>query len=257
MDAIAQLVRATDCGSVGRGFETLWCPSFYEKTLHSPRLQGFFMLPIFQGFFLVFFIMNQWLSFLLIPAISAFIGWFTNWVAIKMLFHPRLPYRFLGLTIQGIFPRRQAQFAAKLGKLVSEELLSFKDLETKIASPANLQKVMPLVAEQIEQFLRVKLPAKEPMLAMFLSDKLIAQFKEIFMQELEELFPRLMGQYMGSLQEQLDLEKIVTDKVSGFSSDKLEQILLSIMSKEFRFVEILGGILGFLIGLVQVLLTRL
>jgi uncharacterized membrane protein YheB (UPF0754 family) len=47
----------------------------------------------------------------------------------------------------------------------------------------------------------------------------------------------------------------VTQKVAGFSSDKLEQILIAIMSKEFRFVEIIGGVLGFLIGLLQVILT--
>ena len=51
------------------------------------------------------------------------------------------------------------------------------------------------------------------------------------------------------------LEQIVTAKVSGFSSDKLEEILKSIMSKEFFFVEIIGGVLGFVIGLLQVVIT--
>jgi uncharacterized membrane protein YheB (UPF0754 family) len=60
---------------------------------------------------------------------------------------------------------------------------------------------------------------------------------------------------MSQLQSDLDLEKIVVDKVSNFSSDKLEEILLAIMSKEFRFVEVIGGVLGFIIGLLQVLLT--
>ena len=69
---------------------------------------------------------------ILIPLISAFIGWFTNWIAIKMLFHPREPKKILGLTFHGIFPKRQRQFAEKLGKLVSEELLSFGDIEEKI-----------------------------------------------------------------------------------------------------------------------------
>ena len=53
------------------------------------------------------------------------------------------------------------------------------------------------------------------------------------------------------------MEKIVVDKVKGFSSDKLEQILNDIMSKEFRFVEIIGGVLGFIIGIVQVILTMI
>ncbi len=62
---------------------------------------------------------------------------------------------------------------------------------------------------------------------------------------------------MGNLQAELDLEAIVTQKVAGFSSDKLEEILQSILSKEFRFVELIGAVLGFIIGLLQVLLTAL
>jgi len=199
--------------------------------------------------------MNKWLF--LIPLISAFIGWFTNWIAIKMLFHPRLPKKILGITFHGIFPKRQKQFAEHLGRLVSKELLSFKDIEEKITHPDNIKKVMPLVDEHIDSFLRNKLAATMPMLSMFIGDKTIAQLKEVFMAELEELFPQLMKNYMNSLQSELDLEKIVINKVAGFSSDKLEEVLNNIMSKEFRFVEIIGAVLGFIIGLLQVLITLL
>jgi uncharacterized membrane protein YheB (UPF0754 family) len=197
--------------------------------------------------------MSPWL--LLIPVISGFIGWVTNWVAIKMLFHPRKPVRLLGITIQGIFPKRQEQFAIKLGKLVSEQLLSFKDIEQKIVSPENLQKLMPVVESHVDDFLRKKLADVFPVISMFIGEKTISQLKGHFLNELEALFPVLMKRYMGNLQAELDLEKIVTEKVAGFSSDKLEEILMSIMSKEFRFVEILGGVLGFIIGLLQVAIT--
>ncbi len=193
----------------------------------------------------------------LIPFISAFIGWFTNWIAIKMLFHPKEPKKILGITFHGIFPKRQKQFAEKLGKLVSNELLSFKDIEEKISNPANISKLMPFVETHIDHFLRVKLAEQMPVISMFIGDKTINQLKEVFITELTDLFPVIMKNYMNNLQEDLDLEKIVTQKVSGFSSDKLEQILNDIMSKEFRFVEIIGAVLGFLIGLLQVLLTLL
>lgn len=195
-----------------------------------------------------------WILFL-IPVISAFIGWFTNWIAIKMLFHPRLPTKILGITFQGIFPKRQQQFAMKLGKLVSNELLSFDDIEKKISNPQNVEKIMPLLEAHVDTFLKEKLTAQIPMLSMFIGEKTIGQVKGIFMSELQELFPVLMKQYMTTLQKELDLEAIVTDKVGKFSSDKLEEILNQIMSTEFRFVEIIGGVLGFIIGIVQVLLT--
>ena len=174
-----------------------------------------------------------------------------------MLFHPKEPKKILGITFHGIFPKRQQQFAEKLGKLVSEELLSFKEIEEKIINPDNLSKMMPLVEGKIDLFLREKLSSVFPMISMFIGQNTINQLKLVFMQELETIFPEIIGSYMKHLESELDLEKMVTKKVAGFSSDKMEMILNQIMSKEFRFVEIIGGVLGLLIGILQVLITLL
>ena len=199
--------------------------------------------------------MNYWL--ILIPFISAFIGWFTNWIAIKMLFHPKNPKRILGITIQGIFPKRQRQFAEKLGKLVSSELISFKEIEEKITHSKNLAKVMPVIESRIDDFLRKKLSDVFPIISMFIGESTIIQLKGVFMDELQTIFPEIIRKYMKNLESELDMEAIVTSKVAGFSSDKIESILNQIMSREFRFVEILGGILGFLIGIVQIIITTI
>lgn len=174
-----------------------------------------------------------------------------------MLFHPKEPKKILGITFHGIFPKRQQQFAEKLGKLVSEELLSFKEIEEKIINPDNLSKIMPLVEGKIDLFLHEKLKTVFPMISMFIGQNTINQLKLVFMQELETMFPEIIGSYMKQLESDLDLEKMVTKKVAGFSSDKMETILNQIMSKEFRFVEIIGGVLGLLIGILQVLITLL
>ena len=197
--------------------------------------------------------MNYWL--LLTPIISAFTGWFTTWVAIKMLFHPRNPKKIAGLTIQGIFPKNQQLIAEKLGDVVSNELLSFKEIEEKVTSPANLEKLKPEIEAHIDHFLRVKLKTTFPMFSMFIGDKTINQLKEAFLTELQELFPVLMKNYMTKLESDLDLKKIVTEKVAGFSSEKLEDILGQITKKEFKFLEVIGAIFGLLIGILQMFIA--
>src|SRR4051794_35348436 len=101
-----------------------------------------------------------------IPFISAFIHWLTIWMALKMLFHPRLPKKFLGLTFHGVFPKRQKQIAESLGKIVGQELLSFDDIEKTITNPENVQRILPLAETHIDNFLRVKLKESMPMIAM-------------------------------------------------------------------------------------------
>jgi uncharacterized membrane protein YheB (UPF0754 family) len=190
-----------------------------------------------------------------IPFISALIHWITIRLALKLLFHPRQPKRILGFTLQGIFPKRQRQIAENLGKIVGQELLSFGEIEAAITKPEHIVKILPLAEQQIDHFLKVKLPETMPVISMFIGDKTIGQLKTVFMQELEQLFPVIMKTYSGNLRHDLDLERIVTEKIANFSSDRLETMLNQILTKEFRFVEIIGGILGFIIGLFQILLT--
>ena len=190
-------------------------------------------------------------------ALATFTGWVTTWIAIKMLFHPRRPMKILGITVQGIFPKNQQRIAEKLGQVVSKELLSFGEIEQKVTSTENLQKLMPEVEAHIDHFLRNKLKEVFPMVALFIGEKTIMQLKDAFLSELQDLFPILMKSYMNKLQHDLDLEKIVVEKISNFSSEKLEDLLDQITKEEFRFLEIIGGIFGFIIGLVQVLIAVL
>ena len=114
-----------------------------------------------------------------------------------------------------------------------------------------------MVEKHIDDFLNHKLKASMPMIAMFIGDKTINQLKAVFMQELEELFPVIMKNYVANLRNDLDLERIVVDKIAGFSNDRLEAMLNQFLTKEFRFVEVIGAALGFLIGLLQIMLTLL
>jgi len=65
---------------------------------------------------------------LLIPVVGAFIGWITNVIAIKLLFHPYTG-RF---GIQGLLPKNKDETAKRLGKIVKEHLLDNETLISQI-----------------------------------------------------------------------------------------------------------------------------
>ena len=199
----------------------------------------------------------HWTGYIITLLLSTFTGWVTTWIAVKMLFHPRNPIKLPGYTLQGIFPKNQRLIAEKLGQVVGKELLSFDEIEQKVTNPENLQKLKPEIEAHIDGFLNNRLKEVFPMLSMFIGEKTITQLKEAFLLELENLFPILMKTYMNKLQHDLDLEKIVTEKVAAFSSEKLENILLQITKREFKFLEFIGGFFGLLIGIVQVVITVL
>jgi len=62
-----------------------------------------------------------------------------------------------------------------------------------------------------------------------------------------------MGRFGRLMKETVSFQSIVEDRINGFSLERLEQMIMEVSSRELKHIEILGGVLGFLIGLVQAL----
>ena len=200
--------------------------------------------------------MNELSSFIfLLPVIAALIGWATNFIAIKMLFHPQDPKKILGITFQGVFPKRQKQIAEKLGELVANELFSIKDVAQKIEELSTRPEALEEVGKRIEKTIREKLVAAFPMLSMFLSEEMIEKVTKLFQSELEDFLRASAQGLAAKMEDSVDVKSLVEEKVRSFSSNKIEELLLGFMEQEFRFIEKIGAVLGFLIGCIQVILV--
>jgi uncharacterized membrane protein YheB (UPF0754 family) len=200
--------------------------------------------------------MNYWLL-LLLPLTSASIGWMTIWVLKKMFFHPYEPKKIAGFTFHGIYPKRQQEFAVKLAKLVSAGVLSFENIEQKFSNPDSLNKLMPMIENHIDDFLRNRLGKEMPVIAMFIGDKTIGKLKEAFMKEIELLFPQVMKQYASNMKEGFDLEQTIITKIAGFPAAKLEKKFHQVLSKELSLAAWAGAVIGFMMGCLQVLIIYL
>lgn len=187
-----------------------------------------------------------------LPIIAALIGWLTNYIAVKMLFHPRTEKSFLFIKLHGVFPKRQKALAHKIGHLVSSELFSVGEVTDHLKENAISDATMEHIALRLKEIISGKLPEVFPMLKMFLNDEMVERITEIMLGRVKEMIKELIGMLSTTLEKDLDVHTIVEEKVAAFSSDKLEEVLFAIMKKEFRFIELVGGVLGFMIGLVQV-----
>lgn len=185
-----------------------------------------------------------------LPLIAAAIGWLLNSLAVTLLFRPYKPVKLGFLTLQGLFPKRQAHLANSLGTLVGKQLFSFEDIKTKLTDPQKIKNIIPLVEAHLDTFLREKLPKAMPVLSMFIGDSIVNQIKTHLVAELDTLFPILISQYLDNVQQDLDLEKIVSQKIAGISADKLEAITHDLLKKELQSFKMLGAISGFITGLI-------
>lgn len=189
---------------------------------------------------------------LAIPLISALIGWATNALAVRMLFRPRRRMNVLGVKIQGLLPRRQPELAAHLGRTVEEHLISHDDVRAALGRPEVHEGVHAMLREKVAYFLDNRLSTLNPMIGMFLKGEIRDKLEGMLLSELEPLIPAFAERLMDKVEEHLDFREMVEEKVAQFEMEKLEKIVRDIASRELRAIEWIGGLLGLLIGFVQV-----
>ncbi len=188
------------------------------------------------------------LYILAIPVISAFIGYLTNVVAIKLLFWPKKTINLGFFKLQGLLPKRQADIAVSLGELVEEQLLSLDEIFDQVDTPEVHEKIIDKINELLISRLVNIIPA-------FLPSRVVNLIAENLSRLLRQEAPNIINQVIFAAREyvteEVKISVIVEDKVNEFDLDELEQMIRGISSTEIRFIEILGGVLGFIIGLFQ------
>ena len=88
--------------------------------------------------------MNLELSYYLGPLTGSIIGYFTNWLAIKMMFRPHHAKYFFGIKIPftpGLIPKERGRIAEAVGTSISENLMNKEVLEKNLLSEEMLTKI--------------------------------------------------------------------------------------------------------------------
>ncbi|MGL4970958.1 MAG: DUF445 domain-containing protein [Cetobacterium sp.] len=193
----------------------------------------------------------------LLIVIGAMIGWITNYIAIKMLFRPYKEINLGIFKIQGLIPKRRHEIGLSLADTIQKELISMADITERLSN-ANIEVGMERVIDDIlEKKLATEITTKFPMLAMFLNESTLNKIKEIIKNSIMENKDQIIEMLFETLEKNVDFKEIIVEKVDAFSLEELERITFSLAKKELKHIEVVGAILGGLIGVAQFFITVL
>lgn len=188
--------------------------------------------------------------------IGAAIGWITNVIAIKLLFRPYRTIRIpmINWELQGLIPKRQKDIAAAIANVVSSELITGHDVVTSLAREEIKEKVVKKVRKLVEERVVDRLPF---MLPQVLQAALAEYVSNLLAQEVANVLENpehvLSSDDIQDFKSEITL--IVENKILSFDMQRLETIIQSLAKTELRHIELLGGVLGLLIGLLQGFIT--
>ena len=188
---------------------------------------------------------------LLIVGIGAGIGWVTNYVAIKMLFRPYKEINLGIFKIQGLLPKRKHEIGESLAEIIQQELVSLKDIVNSMDKTVIEDKMEKVIDDMLDQKLGSEIKKNFPMLAMFLSSDMLDKIKSIIKNSILENKDKIIGMFSQYLEENVDFKGIIVKNVDAFSLEKLEAVTYLLAKREFKHIEVIGAVLGALIGFIQ------
>jgi len=194
------------------------------------------------------------LKFAVMAFIGAGIGWFTNRIAIRMLFRPQDPLRIpvLGISIQGLIPRRRQEIAGSIGQVVDRELVSIEEIVLGLAAEKNRDEIIDTIKRKVEVITKSRLPV---LLPEYIKDLIADYIKDIVDQQANLVINELVENIIHKAAREMNLRQMIEDKINQFDLGKLEKIILSVADRELKHIEYLGAFIGFLVGIAQAFLV--
>ena len=195
--------------------------------------------------------MTTYIILAAIPVLSALIGWFTNFIAVRMLFRPRKRVSILGFKLQGLLPRRQEEIAVQVSETIEAEFFSTQDI-VKTMESLEFEKDNEAFIDRVVDERLADLLEGIPLVGSFVTSGILSKLKKVFKAEIKDYKEQMVRDVAEQLGHAVDVKQMVYEKISDYDLDRLEKIVKRIASSELRHIELLGGVLGFIIGCIQV-----
>ncbi|GAA1019440.1 MULTISPECIES: DUF445 domain-containing protein [Amycolatopsis] len=191
---------------------------------------------------------------LVLPIFGGAIGLFTDWLAIKMIFLPREPVRLGRVILQGKFQRRRAEVARQYGELVANEVLTVPNLLDALLRGPKSDRLVAMVERAVGHAVDTQVSAAKPVVALAVGAQRLQEMKHAAAQRALAELPLTARYAEGYLTEAMDVAKMVEQRMLALTPLEFEGLLRpAFRQDEWKLIAV-GGVIGFLVGELQVLL---
>jgi len=189
----------------------------------------------------------------IMPVFGLFTGWFTDWLALKMIFEPKEPVRYLGvLEWQGLFIKRREEVGAQYGALIAREILTPRNIMDAILRGPLSDRLFAMVQKQVRRVVDEQAGLAKPLVVFAVGTARYQEMKEVVARKVMDRLPDTMRHIEKYAADAMDIRNTLVAKMQQLTNDEFEGILRpAFRQDEWKLIAV-GAALGFLVGELQV-----
>jgi uncharacterized membrane protein YheB (UPF0754 family) len=203
--------------------------------------------------------MTLWVLFhepLIMPAFGLIVGWFTDWLALKMIFNPKEPIRILGVEWQGLFLKRRKEVAADYGALIADEIITpRKVIEAVLKGPLS-DRVFAMVRRQVQSSLDRNTGLAKPFVVLTVGTTRYQEMKRAITAKVMARMPETMTYIEDYARESMDIRNLLIEKMQALDELQFEALIRPAFEQDEWILITVGALLGFTMGEVQALILE-
>lgn len=223
---------------------------------------------------------------LIIPVFGLFTGWFTDWVALRLIFEPKEPTKYLGVvTWQGLFLKHRIPVSKEYGELIATNVLTADKLINEVFTGPKRANLLPYLEKRVEKALRKQTAGLSELLEMkvggvnlsgisvgsvslgsifgaanlsvpAIGEENIARMRDDFSATLMDRLPEVLPAIEAYADEAMLIKPTMVDRMVSMTSTEFEGVLRPAFQQDEKTLIAVGAILGFLVGELQVFIVE-
>jgi uncharacterized membrane protein YheB (UPF0754 family) len=200
------------------------------------------------------FITEYWV-YLTIPAVSAVVGFGTNWLAVKMMMYP-VEFKGLGpVGWQGVIPANSKKMANVVVEHSVKRVLTQQELLDRIEADKLIEalqhRIQPFVEDIVDEVMSKTGHHGVPLNDLIWSAApgiLKARVYKEVNKSMPDVLTKVVRDVRDNLDDMIDINDIIIEKL-GNNKRMLIDIFQNAASREFKFIERSGLYFGFPLGI--------
>ncbi|MGV9366762.1 DUF445 domain-containing protein [Amycolatopsis sp. NPDC003731] len=189
----------------------------------------------------------------IMPVFGLFTGWFTDWLALRMIFYPIEPRRYFGVQWQGLFLKRRAEVAEAYGSLIAKEIITPHNVIEAILHGPLSDRVLALIQRQLDRELG---SVAKPLLVFAVGSRKYQDMKLAISSQIMSRLPETMRYIEDYATDAMDIRNVLVSKMKQLSPKEFERLLRPAFEQDEWILIATGAVLGFAVGEAQVLILE-
>ena len=190
-----------------------------------------------------------------LPLGGLIVGYLTNWIALKIIFEPKHPIKFLGFTIQGMFLKRQDEVSRVYSDIIESKLMTSKNIMEVALHGSGSSQLLELIELHVNDAIERYVALAQPYFALGVGSESYYKMKEIATKRIFEDSEKYLSYAYEYTNKALNVGDVLCERMQALSPEEFEGVLRPAYEADEWKLIVTGAFLGMGAGFMQLYLV--